>query len=33
MGLDEIRPIVMRSHVTKIMEKTILAKMNEEART
>ena len=31
MGLDEIRPIVVRSHIAKIMEKAILAKMNEEA--
>ena len=27
MGLDEIRPIVVRSHVSKIMEKAILDKM------
>ena len=27
MGLDEIRPIVVRSHVSKIMEKAILEKI------
>ncbi len=27
MGLDEIRPIVVHSHIAKIMEKAILAKM------
>jgi hypothetical protein len=27
--LDEIRPIVVRSHISKIMEKAILAKINE----
>jgi hypothetical protein len=27
VGLDEIRPIVVRSHVLKIMEKAILEKM------
>ena len=26
---DEIRPIVVRSHISKIMEKAILAKINE----
>ena len=31
VGLDEIRAIVVRSHIAKIMEKAILAKMNEEA--
>ena len=31
MGLDEIRPIVVRSHIAKIMEKAILAKIREEA--
>ena len=31
MGLDEIRPIVVRSHIAKIMEKAILAKIKEEA--
>ncbi len=31
MGLDEIRPIVVRSHIYKIMEKAILAKIKEEA--
>ena len=30
MGLDEIRPIVVRSHIAKIMEKAILAKIKEE---
>ena len=28
VGLDEIRPIVVRSHVSKIMEKPILEKIN-----
>ena len=28
VGLDEIRPIVVRSHVSKIMEKAILEKIN-----
>ena len=27
--MDEIRPIVVRSHISKIMEKAILAKVNE----
>ena len=31
VGLDEIRPIVVRSHVAKIMEKAILAKMKDGA--
>ena len=31
MGLDEIRPIVVRSHIAKIMEKAILAKMKDRA--
>ena len=31
MGLDEIRPIVVISHIAKIMEKAILAKIKEEA--
>ena len=31
MGLDEIRPIVVRSHIAKIMEKAILAKMKDAA--
>jgi len=31
VGLDEIRPIVVRSHIAKIMEKAILAKMKDEA--
>ncbi len=31
MGLEEIRPIVVRSHIAKIMEKAILAKIKEEA--
>ena len=31
VGLDEIRPIVVRSHIAKIMEKAILAKIREEA--
>ena len=31
MGLDEIRPIVVRSHIAKIMEKAILAKMKDGA--
>jgi hypothetical protein len=31
VGLDEIRPIVVRSHIAKIMEKAILAKIKEEA--
>ena len=31
MTLDEIRPIVVRSHIAKIMEKAILAKIKEEA--
>ena len=31
VGLDEIRPIVDRSHIAKIMEKAILAKKKEEA--
>ncbi len=29
VALDEIRPIVVRSHISKIMEKAILAKINE----
>ena len=29
VALDEIRPIVVRSHISKIMEKAILAKVNE----
>ena len=29
MALDEIRPIVVRSHVSKIMEKAILEKISE----
>ena len=29
IALDEIRPIVVRSHISKIMEKAILAKINE----
>ena len=29
VGLDEIRPIVVRSHVSKIMEKAILEKINQ----
>ena len=28
MGLDDIRPIVVRSHISKIMEKAILEKIN-----
>ena len=32
MGLDEIRPIVVLSHIAKIMEKAILAKIKEEAQ-
>jgi len=31
VALDEIRPIVVRSHIAKIMEKAILAKIKEEA--
>ncbi len=31
VGLDEIRPIVVRSHIAKAMEKAILAKISEEA--
>ena len=31
MGLDEIHPIVVRSHIAKIMERAILAKIKEEA--
>ena len=31
VGLDEIRPIVVRSHIAKIMEKAILAKIKKEA--
>ena len=31
MGLEEIRPIVVRSHIAKIIEKAILAKIKEEA--
>ena len=31
VALDEIRPIVVRSHITKVMEKAILAKIKEEA--
>ncbi len=30
-GLDEIRPIVVRLHIAKIMEKAILAKMKDGA--
>jgi hypothetical protein len=29
VALDEIRPIVVRSHILKIMEKAILVKVNE----
>jgi hypothetical protein len=29
VALDEIRPIVVRSHISKIMEKAILDKINE----
>ena len=29
VNLDEIRPIVVRSHLSKIMEKAILTKINE----
>jgi hypothetical protein len=29
VALDEIRPIVVRSHISKIMEKAILEKVNE----
>ena len=29
IALDEIRPIVVRSHISKIMEKAILAKIIE----
>ncbi len=29
VSLEEIRPIVVRSHISKIMEKAILAKINE----
>ena len=29
VALDEIRPIVVRSHISKIMEKAILTKINE----
>ena len=28
VSLEEIRPIVVRSHISKIMEKAILAKIN-----
>ena len=31
VGLDEIRPILVRSNIAKIMEKVIMAKTNEEA--
>ena len=31
VGLDEIRTIVVRSHIAKVMEKAILAKIREEA--
>ena len=30
VNLDEIRPIVVRSHLSKIMEKAILTKINEQ---
>ena len=30
-GLDEIRPIVVRSHLSKIMEKAILEKIKSQA--
>jgi hypothetical protein len=33
VGLDEIRPIVVRSHVSKIMEKAILEKINSTLPT
>jgi hypothetical protein len=29
VGLDEIRPIVVRSHISKIMEKAILEKIHQ----
>jgi hypothetical protein len=29
VALDDIRPIVVRSHISKIMEKAILAKIND----
>ena len=29
VALNEIRPIVIRSHISKIMEKAILAKIND----
>jgi len=29
VALDEIRPIVVRSHISKIMEKAILAKIKD----
>ena len=31
MRLEEIRPIVVRSHIAKIMEKAIITKIKEEA--
>jgi hypothetical protein len=31
VGLDEIRPIVVRSHIAKVMEKAILSNIKEEA--
>jgi hypothetical protein len=31
LGLDEIRPVVVRSHIAKIMENAILGKMKDGA--